>query len=78
MLGAMNKECRSCTYWDGWTGVCGYAEKEGKTRIAVHGGDYRELLKDSCPDRKPLKRKRRSRHAWRDNPAIPDKMRRKQ
>ena len=77
MLGVMNKECRSCKYFESWLGVCGYAEQVGKTRIAIHGGDYRELLDGPCQERKPRKRKKSDGHAWREKPIIPNKMRRK-
>ena len=39
---AARKECRKCKYWCK-NGYCDYAEREGQTRIAKHGGDYTVL-----------------------------------
>lgn len=69
-----HKECRSCEYWDKYLFMCSYAEKEGRTRLSLHGGNWRRLMV-KCEEYKPGKKVRRE--AWRELPAIPAKSRRR-
>lgn len=67
----VRKECRGCKYWCK-AGYCDYAEREGQTRIAKHGGDYRVLEGVVCPDR-VAKRSRKPHNVWRGQSAVPTK-----
>ncbi len=54
----MPKECRTCIYGDTAAGGFVYLLVTGKSRIALHGGDYRSLLKGPCKERKAGRRRR--------------------
>ena len=54
----MPKECRTCIYGDTAAGGCVYLLVTGKSRIALHGGDYRNLLGTPCKERKAGRRRR--------------------
>lgn len=72
-------ECRECAYWDGYLGMCNYADMVGRTRLSLHGGNWRKLYVGKCAEWKQCKKKRKKKagYAWRELPAIPAKSRRK-
>lgn len=54
----MRDECKTCVYWDGYLGLCQYAEKEGTTRLSLHNGNVEEMQNAPCGEWKKQKRSR--------------------
>ena len=51
----MQKECKTCIFGDTVARCCGYLLKTGRSRIAMHGGDYRQLQNGPRKERVPGK-----------------------
>lgn len=62
-----HEECKTCEYWDRYMWLCDYASSEGKTRIALNGGNWRKLYVGKCDQwKQSKKKKKKAGYAWRE------------